>query len=590
MKKCMMLFLMYICVSSSAYCASDNFLNIINIMGIERYNISGYEINEYIYYTYNQIVYGSPEDAIYEPTQRWKNVSNGNWIRNGNRGEYRLLGYNNIGKVINNHEFPNDITPLTSPLEWRYAILDDAMDSWKDISRYKFIKQKEYMLNTNLLRDNIEYDLTTNTIGLDKVRLDNCSTWKTKGTVYTNRYDYKNKKWEATFNTKPIAVDVSFTNYITPKLQTMTMFKTNNYIDITVNWGAIFNTDSEYISKEQIKKIESSIYVNNGLVTTFEITKEMGHSGSYGIRMYRGEFPKVYYLKMNTVNLMICSKLYTEFITDTPMYAISYSNINVWVQDGIGKAYIVREKYMSDEYVIPSFTIPVINSNVDPNISNSINVEMKKIVKENSDYYVEDIYKTNSTDSGNSIGVISSGNEFVLKVTGDSISDVTMSIIGDNSIKTLDNKTKLFEWIEPRQRNTATRYNSLDEYYSFYNINTYNFEEYNNSFYFSYLIPYGTIQTLHSWNSIRDAQGNSFNIDKSLLFSRISNPYMLNFEICRQYIEDTEDGFKIYTTLNNEYIKFDVFESWNNLYNRDVTKYINNKVREKIRYNDWKNI
>ena len=93
---------------------------------------------EEIYYKYNQIVYGSPELAINEPTQRWKNVKNGLWSNNGQKGEYRILGYNYIGNVVNNHEFPNDITPSSLPTQWNYLELDDALNSWNNLNLFKY--------------------------------------------------------------------------------------------------------------------------------------------------------------------------------------------------------------------------------------------------------------------------------------------------------------------------------------------------------------------------------------------------------------------------------------------------------------------
>ena len=104
----------------------------IDVMNIETATEHGYKLNEEIYDAYNQLVYGNP--LMISSTQRWKDVSEGNWTKFGGkwngigiRGEYWVLGYNLSEEYVHNHKFPADIEPPTPPTEWRYVPLADAL-------------------------------------------------------------------------------------------------------------------------------------------------------------------------------------------------------------------------------------------------------------------------------------------------------------------------------------------------------------------------------------------------------------------------------------------------------------------------------
>ena len=107
---------------------SESFQKVISIINIPVKNVDGYEINEEIYNKYGLIVYGSPN--MVTRNQRWKNVSDGKWLNNGNKGEYRILGYSLTGTVVNNELFPDDYNSGISPEEWNYIAVDGALNSW----------------------------------------------------------------------------------------------------------------------------------------------------------------------------------------------------------------------------------------------------------------------------------------------------------------------------------------------------------------------------------------------------------------------------------------------------------------------------
>ena len=160
--------------NNKIYAYSDEFNLMIEAMDIEITNVNGLKLNEEVYNEYQLFVYGSP--LIAYKGQRWKNVEDGHWSMgsgawngSGIRGEYWILGENYNGKEVHNHLFPVDIEPPTSPTQWRYAVISDALESWQDASKYMDDTQREYMLTQKLTRNNITYDLTVPDIGLDKV-------------------------------------------------------------------------------------------------------------------------------------------------------------------------------------------------------------------------------------------------------------------------------------------------------------------------------------------------------------------------------------------------------------------------------------
>ncbi len=602
MKKIFLVIMFLIILSSSCFAITDNFKNIINVAGINRYNNQGYEINEEIYYKYNQIVYGSPEIAINEPTQRWKNVSNGLWSKNGIKGEYRLLGYNYIGNTVNNHEFPNDVTPASSPLDWTYVELDDALSSWNNLSLFKYSDLREYMKESNLYRDNIKYDLNCNKIGLNKTRVDNCSTMFSKGIVYTNRLDANNKKWEATFVTQPIDKDIKLEIEIIPKESEYTIEGLEDYEDIEVTIiGRVISSNSEFQSK-YIKTIKNDIYIDNYKVDEYKTGSCDYFKKKITIRIYRSDYPCVEEFETEyDLQLKLRSTCFSNFPNDIPIYAKSDNNIKLIVKNRFFMKYdmiiedsgyeeiLDEEKYEYPDYIEKKDQNDNINYDDKYN-----NISLYNITKEDENKLYKKLDKTNSTNEKNSYGYIKAGSNLGIRVIGDKdIYKVEMSIIGDLSIKEFDDKTKQFEWDEAKKYGYETRFKDLSQYYSFYNKEKYEMDINSNGseniFTFEYLIPYNTVQTLHSWNSIRDLYGSSFNIDKDKIFTRKSEPYTIKFDLYKLVTVETEEGEETYTEIITKYVIFDVFECWNNLYNRDLDVYHINNENSYINHKDWIN-
>lgn len=159
-------------------------------------------------------------------------------------------------------------------------------------------------------------------------------------------------------------------------------------------------------------------------------------------------------------------------------------------------------------------------------------------------------------------GFISAGETLSLKLLTRNIEFLTIDIEGDESIKTFDDLTKRFIYDEPLARgNVVEGLSKIKERYSFpvtiYPIQTN--EDGSKVFDYKYVIPYKTKQTLHSWSSLRKLGLAGDEIDTSRLLERIESPY------------------KIVIKNNGEIIKkisFDVFERWDNVLNRDLSKYL----------------
>lgn len=192
---------------------------------------------------------------------------------------------------------------------------------------------------------------------------------------------------------------------------------------------------------------------------------------------------------------------------------------------------------------------------------------------------VETLCRSSSTRQAGSAGFIMAGWEMGIKViTKGYVDRIEYDFEGpfqnhvqDSSIKVLDRLTKRFEWEDPKAREKApfgfSSLQELERYYMFpkeFKSAGSAGSSLNNIYTEYYLIPYGTKQSLQSWYTLRAESGNAFNIDKSRLLERIKEPFALKLKIY---------SGKRYITKE---IKFDVFERWDTLLNRDIRPYIDN--------------
>ncbi len=565
MKKALVIFLalFFIIIPIKSYAYSEKFQFLIQTMEIDIENPHGKKLNEDVYEKYSLFVYGSPLDGYAE--QRFKIVEEGNcargigiWNGKGERGEYWILGENNLGLEVHNHKFPVDIEPPTPPTQWRYAVISGAKESWQDQSKYMDDYQKEYMLNSKLMRNDVGYDLTAASIGLDKVRLENYATWKTKGSVYTQRYDMQNKRWAANFMVPPMAGDAELEGYaLFPDGNEFVLNDGQSSLVVPIEYGAKMINLSDYAKPEHVKKIRSELYIDGVLVDSVEDVEQISVNDAYNY-LFNGTIKD----EVAKVEVKVKSTLLTKFTTDAALVDIKEYFVTI-----IGSEYIEEQE-------------PVVEIIKDQNdfveeetYRNRVYDEKYAEYPENPPPYIDKI--TIKQDDDSDIYVAKkTGKKFVL--AGQTIkievkvvnfpNTVTLEFEGDSSIYTFDKTTRNFEWDEPRKRGIATLYPSLDDfkktYRSIINFKKGKTFETTTTYTLTYIIPYETKQTLHSWNTLRNESQDAFKIDEGKLFSRITSPYQLVVKVKNANGADTKR------------VDLDVFERWDTLYNRNLKEYL----------------
>lgn len=554
--KFIIVFNMIFILKNQAFAFSNEFQFLIETMGISSQNEKGLEINEEVYKQYNLFVYGGPLDN--HIGQRWKNVSTGLWTQNGGpwtgngvRGEYWILGINSYGKLVHNHLFPVDIEPPTPPTAWRYVFLPDAMESWQNAEKYMDSVQREYMLSQKLTRNNITYDLTVMDIGLDKVRLENYATWKSNGSVYTQRYDKDNKKWAANFLIPPMAGDAELEGYaIFENGMIYELNENSESLDIPIKYGADVLNLTDYAKAEHVNTIKSQLYINGNFIEEISDTETLSVQKDTLFKVNKNEYPNQ---KEITLKIEIKSSLLTKFTTDGALIDIKEYELIIWlneIEEEIEDKTIYNSVYDEHYKKYPKIPAPKITE-----------IEVKKLTNGRE----EDLYIAKNTGEK----FICAGETLIFRVKIKNNPDVMeMEIEGDTSISTFDDLTKRFEWIEPRERNTPTLFKSLKEYENLYNSRLF-MEEIESVgeekiFEITYIIPYRTKQTLHSWETLRKVSNNAFEINTWKLFTRITRPYEFVFKA------------RDVTGSDTKRIKIDVFERWDTLYNRNIYNYIKN--------------
>lgn len=546
MKKFIILFLITISIiPNGLYAYSNGFEYMINAIQIKSINVNGKKLNEEIYEKYNLFVYGSPLN-VSSQKQKWKTTKNGNWTLNGGawrgsgiRGEYWILGEDYTGKLVHNEIYPDDYNSGTSPLNWNYREIKDALDSWNDMTKYQYVVQRDYMLNSKLSRFGIEYDLTPLNIGLNKAKVESYATWKSAGSIYTEKPGEGNVYWVATFSIKPMAADAKLYSTITlPNGNEYIVRKDEDMIEIPLSFGAYVEGLNDYAKAEHIKVIESQLKVNGVNKNVISENKKTNISKEDTIVINR----KDYNSNEITIELECNSFLSTYFISDPTMYATTKEYIKVkFENEKIENPIIKKDKEAPRIY---SCSIKRVSTD---------SYGREKLV---------DLYQTKDGKRK----FICAGQVIKIEVeTSDDASGVYYNFAGGTSIKTLDDITKRFEWDEPKERKQKTRYSTLralNDAYKFPKELSHKIKNGRNIYTATYVIPYGTTQTLHSWNTLRDISKDGFKIDESKLFTRKANAYTVVFTAY------SSDGKRTKT------YSLDVADRWDELYNRDISKYI----------------
>ncbi len=333
------------------YAITEEFKFVIDTIGIPRYNVYGEEINEEIYKAYNVFAYSWPERISGGVGQRWKNSKYGLWSKNigayrgnGVRGEYNLLGRDYSGNYINNYYFPVDTLPTDTPENWNYYSNPGASASWEDKNKYKYIEQLKYMKNTKLLfndissRDNSdnpekikEYNITASKIGLDKARLDVCSTWKTNGIIHTRRKVGNSIRY-AVFLTRPMAANADIKGRIDINNSNVVLKSNQDEIEIEIEYGSNIINMTGYANKNHIKEINSKLYINGKEVDCISGSKTDILGKKYILKLSRKDLREN---TNNTIKIVNDSYAHTEFAVDGLMQNNVEKNLNIFVEEKI---------------------------------------------------------------------------------------------------------------------------------------------------------------------------------------------------------------------------------------------------------------
>lgn len=495
--------LVFAAIKQVCFGISDNFKFVIDTVGIPRYNVLGEEINEYVYYTYNVFSYSSPT-SIPANVQRFKEVqNNGKWNNGGVKGEYDILGRDYSGNYIYNVYFPVDAIPETTPDKWNYINIAGSRNSWEDTNKYKYKEQLEYMKNSKLLFDSInysnntinpydlvQYDITANKIGLDKVVLNTVATWKTYGIVSVNRLNNKGQVRYATLAVKPMAASANVKSLIISP-EKIVLDEDSDEVTLNLTFGAKAVNLNDYAKKDHIKEMNSDLYINGKKVSTTKDGKNDKILKTYLYKISRDNFSP----GNHTLKLSCNSYLYTEFSVDGLM------------QDK-------REKEITIQ-INPKKVVPIKD------------VEVKVLEKNNNEYVLTDFIQTKFTKEADSKGLIEKEKHISLKLSkGDS------DFKKENLKLYIDNEIIPFEILKENDKSVIV----------------------------DVKIPNNVNPSILSWETYRNNSDSYFKIDFDNIGNRIKSPNILKltYQNGKEYNQeikiDTIDSYKYnfnYTFENN---------------------------------------
>lgn len=485
-------------LSNKVIALSENFLFVINTVGIPRYNAYGYEISEEVYKTYNVFSYSEPHKVTMKG-QRWKNTKYGYWAKNkgaykgtGTRGEYYILGYSYSGAEIYNYYFPIDVLPTTTPEQWVFYANKEAEKSWKDKTKYKYEEQLEHMLNSKLMFNDLssrakadnpkyikEYNITAGGIGKNKARLDAAATWKTHGIITTKRM-VSGVLYSQIYLVKPMAADAEAVSNL--KVNTSYVLKeTEDEICIPITYGMSIEKMSGYADKKHVREIKSKLYINNKEVSEISGSKITSVGNEYMLVITRDKIPQS--TTEHSIEIRTDGYVHTEFAADGLMQNSKKLTVKIFVE--------------------PKKIIPVKETNV---------MLLEKDVQK---WVVRPLAQTLETNFKESIGFTEAGKHLVIKLILDVDSVEKAKVYLDNNLikseNVLESKNKLILRVK---------------------------------------IPEETITTLFGFASLREDTKKYFNMDISKIGKRKLEPHVLkvvcvlnNKEYDTEILVDTLDNY-----------------------------------------------
>ncbi len=553
MKKSIYLKISFIAIFALIFCLNNNnifgisneFESMINKLGVPKYNASKEEINEDVYNVYNLFCYSAPEKySGTNPKQRWKDSKYGFWNKlggsykgSGIRGEYMVLGKNYGGAVIHNYYFPLDTISPTTPDKWEYYTNNGALESWTNGKAYRFNEQRDYMKQVKLIfndlssRDNAdnpakfkEYNITANSIGLSKAKLDTSSTWKTRGVISVKFKRDGNLRY-AFFFTNPIAANANVKSSILNISSSYMLGENLKEVIIPIEYKAEAINLTGYAKKEHIKEIKSEIYIDNKKVGEISGSKTTNVGSRYNFVVSR-QTPNL--SPNNKFVVRVDSYMYTEFAVDGIMKDSVQKTINVLVE--------------------PEKIEPVKSYNV------------RQIEKQNLSLVVRPLAQTIVTNLKGSLGLVEAGRKIGIKldlsIPASEVKDAKVWI-GKNYT---DKKSLVIGNIVPL---------SIKE--KAYKLNT-------KSIILDFEIPKELPPTIYGWKSLREKsssyfsarQGDSIGTRKDIpytLFIEIEHKskkykYEMSIDIMDDYISNANYTLESQVLNKQEISKITTIESW----------------------------
>ena len=498
---------------------SYTFEEIIDIVGIPKYNKNNEKINKEIYNKYNLFVYSSPENIIKKTNlQRFKEVKDkGKYLYNKKKGEFFILGTNYEGDYVYNVYFPVDIVPESLPYKWNFIYYSSFEKSWN--CNYLYIEQVEYMKETNLLFDKIdlknktcdsynfvEYNISPIKYGLGKFRLNTLATWKTMGIISTKRRAKDGTIRDSVFATKPMAASANIKSWIDVK-DKVDMGEDEDSVNIDISFGCNAINLSKYAKEYHIKNITSKIYINDKYVDSVSGSKtaNLDKKIMFAISREKDEIRA----KDVILNIRVESYMYTEFLIDGLMY------------DSCSREILVK--------IAPKKLVPI----------NSIDIKLLKV--HNGALVVSPLVQTIKTNVENSSGIIEKGRYLALGLS-------------------LNLKREYYESFNIYVNNIKQEYEII--------------KDKNNIIILKLGVENNFNVSITTWKTLRDTYGSIFDVENQDIARRINKPNVIKIivklnvnEINYEYLTyvDTVD----YYMDNINYKYFDNvtnFEELDNIY------------------------
>ncbi|MBR5227724.1 MAG: hypothetical protein IKV94_03710 [Clostridia bacterium] len=490
---CFLISLIVLILNKSLFAISSDFKFIIDELGIPQYNVKNNEINENIYNNYNEFVYGAPS-LIIDSEQRWKSITSGKTIKNGEAGEYAILGYDYSGNFVYNYYFPLDRVSPIHLTQWNYLEVPGALESWRNASNKYSKEQIQYMKEAkwwfqemengaNDPYNQIEYDINANKIGLNKVRLEGVATWKSKGSVYTLRRTESGGIGWAVFAVPPIAAEANVESYLEVDDEYV-IEQEEDEVYIPIKFGGEVKNLSKYANISQIKEITTILLINDKEISRLSGSKIMSVGNQYMLVVSRENIPQ-----NNQIKIKVHSYIKTDFLADGLLQGIEEKTITVKVL--AKKPLTVEDK------------------------------EIYMLYQNNNKWVVSPLAQKNKEDKYPNVGITEAGRYLIIKTKF------------NKEVKEKINKLKVY----------------VDN--NLINSSSYQLHESNsNSLVLSFQIPINTETTLYGIKSLREKYQNYFEILNSFILKRKKAPHELKivflFGNLRNEIEfafDTIDDF-----------------------------------------------